>query len=119
MYDPNDDNGTLTLTLSKVTDGDFPDLDLTTKLLQPRELPAKLQERNKAGPPLIEVVGSTTNEDVEEDSDDEDEDEDDQHEVSVADWGKGLGDGVEIKVGAPRYGFNQVSETSCTLLARY
>eukprot|EP00520_Triparma_pacifica_P006793 CAMPEP_0118642578 /NCGR_PEP_ID=MMETSP0785-20121206/5907_1 /TAXON_ID=91992 /ORGANISM="Bolidomonas pacifica, Strain CCMP 1866" /LENGTH=458 /DNA_ID=CAMNT_0006534133 /DNA_START=23 /DNA_END=1396 /DNA_ORIENTATION=+ len=103
VYDPNDENGTLTLTLSKVVEGDFPDLDLTTKLLQPRALPKKLAARNASGPPLIEVVGTTTNEDAGEDSDDEDEGDE---EVTVADCGK-VTDGVDLKVAAPHYGFNQ------------
>ena len=102
VYDPNDENGTLKITLPKVVEGDFPDLDFTTKLLQPRELPKKLASRASNGPPLIEVVNSTTNEDVGEDSDDEEE-----QEVSVADWGTSLDSKMEIKVGAPCYGFNQ------------
>ncbi|GMI28011.1 hypothetical protein TeGR_g8809 [Tetraparma gracilis] len=53
-YDPNDDRGTLTVTLLKREPGDFEDLDLTTRLLQPRR---EAPTRAAAGPPLIEVVG--------------------------------------------------------------
>eukprot|EP00903_Cladosiphon_okamuranus_P011174 g10546.t1 len=43
VYDPADDNGTITVTLRKATPGlHFPDLDLTTTLMQPRWSPKDL-----------------------------------------------------------------------------
>ena len=54
VYDPNVGGGTMTVTLLKAVEGMFEDLDLTTKLLQPRlSAPTKKRE----GPPVIEVVG--------------------------------------------------------------
>jgi len=57
VYNPNVDNGTLTITMKKMEDGDFPDLDLTTKLLQPR---VTAPTKQKSAPPLIEVIDSST-----------------------------------------------------------
>ena len=95
VYDPNDCNGTLTVTVHKAVEGAFEDLDMTTKLLQPRAL----KKAAAAGPPLIEVVSSETN------GDDDDEEEE---AVPISECGVAQQeDIVNLKVLAPRYGFNR------------
>ena len=99
VYDPNDCNGTLTVTVHKAVEGAFEDLDMTTKLLQPRAL----KKAAAAGPPLIEVVSSETN------GDDDDEDEE---AVPISECGVAQQeDSVNLKVLAPRYGFNRGIES--------
>ncbi|GMI03587.1 hypothetical protein TrLO_g5555 [Triparma laevis f. longispina] len=93
IYDPNVNNGTLSINIFKLNEGeDFNDLDLTTKLLQPK-LPKKYT-------PKIEIIES--NEDKDEDSDDEEF----EDEVSVLEHLKAIEiEGEEKKV-KPKYGFN-------------
>ncbi|CAM9295894.1 unnamed protein product, partial [Chrysoparadoxa australica] len=56
-YDPNDEGGTLVLQIPKLEKGQhFPDLDLTTKLLQPRWAP----KEDLASGASIEVLQSET-----------------------------------------------------------
>ncbi|CAH0514735.1 unnamed protein product [Peronospora belbahrii] len=55
VYDPNKDNGMIVVHLPKKEPGQvFPDLDMLTKLLQPREYPLDRLGLSKA--PLIEVL---------------------------------------------------------------
>ncbi|CAN0308000.1 unnamed protein product, partial [Ectocarpus sp. 6 AP-2014] len=50
VYDPSDENGTITVTLQKVIPGQhFPDLDLTTTLMQPRWTPKDLLKERPSG----------------------------------------------------------------------
>ena len=57
-YDVDDDNGTLTCTIRKEVQGEhFPDLDLTTKMLQVTRM-SEVERENHI--PSIEVVGETS-----------------------------------------------------------
>jgi protein SHQ1 len=60
VYDHNVDNGTLTLTIKKIDEGEWPDLDLTSKLLMPRNSVPTAGKVKVSAPPLIEVIDSTT-----------------------------------------------------------
>ncbi|TYZ59259.1 hypothetical protein PybrP1_010342 [[Pythium] brassicae (nom. inval.)] len=59
VYDPNEENGTIVVHLLKKEPGlEFPDLDLLTKLLQPKDLKLDLGLHASRAAPLIEVLHS-------------------------------------------------------------
>ncbi|KAF1334848.1 Shq1 like protein, partial [Globisporangium splendens] len=70
VYDPNKDHGTIVVHLPKKEPGqEFEDLDMLTKLLQPKEPPIDLKmAAAKANAPLIEVLNSCSTDANEADS---------------------------------------------------
>ncbi|KAG5182518.1 SHQ1 protein-domain-containing protein [Tribonema minus] len=113
VYDPAADGGTVVLHLPKATAGQhFPDLDLTSALLQPKwdpskELADRAAERAAEGGTGIEVLASSTATDAP-DSDDEVEVEDGSAPPPDAPCGDDdLGLGLGLGLARPSYGFNQ------------
>ena len=63
VYDPDIEHGLITAHLPKLVPGQhFPDLDMVSKLLQNRIT----KDKKDMSPPLIEVLGETTNDDTDE-----------------------------------------------------
>lgn len=89
-YDPDKENGTIVATLPKRSPGVyFPDLDLTTLLLQNRIL----KDRSVFSFPSIEIIGESNDADAE-----------DAIEILDA---KLTDNGTEIQIQSSKYGFNQ------------
>ena len=102
-YDADDENGTVTIELPKLNQGEFfEDLDMLTKLMMPRKNPLLSMKKDavKKSSPLIEVVSSTPS--GEKDSCEENENE--THTSSMAGTSSAKPFGLSVK---PSYGFVQ------------